>query len=239
MWRFDLIEKTQTVPFSTGAEITSSKKIFEIYRDAESPALRLYLDHFTSFLPEWREFQNEWQAFQKWQENIKMLEGMDEKPGQIMEIPVDGEGFLEVGGPLVPPEESEIDMPSGNHSDLENVNIPERANREGDSQGLPTVNDGKFIQDLVIEDINERIQVGIKRYGTGLQAFNGRKSLLDAYEETMDLLMYLKQRLVEEDELYSIILDVWLSDGTKVGLPIDLWTRILTVVDSVRSEKNG
>lgn len=75
---------------------------------------------------------------------------------------------------------------------------PSRADREGDSQPLPTVHDGPCIQDQVIADIEARKQVGISRYGTALQPHNGRSALLDAYEECLDLACYLKQRLVEE-----------------------------------------
>lgn len=79
--------------------------------------------------------------------------------------------------------------------------VPERANREGDSQPLPTKNDAMDIQSLVIADIRVRRDLGIKRYGTALQPHNGRNALQDAYEECIDLACYLKQRLVEEGAL--------------------------------------
>jgi hypothetical protein len=68
--------------------------------------------------------------------------------------------------------------------------------REGD-QPLPVPNDEQDIQSQVIADIVERRQVGIKRYGTALQPHNGRDALRDAYEEALDLAMYLKQLMVE------------------------------------------
>ena len=70
--------------------------------------------------------------------------------------------------------------------------------REGD-QPLPEVNALPFVQDAVIADIEERRQLGISRYGTALQPFNGRDALRDAYEEAIDLCMYLKQALIERD----------------------------------------
>ena len=82
---------------------------------------------------------------------------------------------------------------------VEGETLPERANREGDSQALPTKNDRPFIQDAVIADIEARKAVGIKRYGTALQPFNGRDALLDLYEELLDACVYLKQALVERD----------------------------------------
>jgi hypothetical protein len=79
------------------------------------------------------------------------------------------------------------------------MSAPERAGREGDSQPMPTVNDEPDIQSRVIADIEARRLVGIKRYGTALQPFNGRDGLTDAYEEALDLAMYLKQVIVERD----------------------------------------
>ena len=55
------------------------------------------------------------------------------------------------------------------------------------------------IQSLVIEDIGTRRLIGIGRYGTPLQAHNGRDALRDAYEEALDLAMYLRQAIEERD----------------------------------------
>lgn len=70
--------------------------------------------------------------------------------------------------------------------------------RPGD-QPLPVRNDEPAIQPLVIKDLEERMQLGIQRYGTLLQANNGRDMLLDAYQEALDLAVYLKGALVERD----------------------------------------
>jgi hypothetical protein len=75
--------------------------------------------------------------------------------------------------------------------------MPEREGREGDSQALPIINDEPFIHDLVKDDLESRKQLGAKRYGTPLQAHNGRSALRDAYEEALDLAVYLKQALME------------------------------------------
>lgn len=64
--------------------------------------------------------------------------------------------------------------------------------REGD-QRLP---DGDVrqpdVQSQVIADIESRRQVGIERYGQGLRPFNGRDTLLDVYEESLDKTIYLR-----------------------------------------------
>ena len=86
---------------------------------------------------------------------------------------------------------------------------PERANRDGDSQPLPTPNDAEDIQSQVIRDIEERRELGIRRYGTALQPHNGRNALQDLYEELLDGAMYAKQALIEggvlAQQLHSFI----------------------------------
>lgn len=64
---------------------------------------------------------------------------------------------------------------------------------------MPTPNGHPAIQDLVIQDIEQRRQIGIQTYGTPLQPFNGRRSLVDAYEEVLDLAMYLRQAIYEAE----------------------------------------
>lgn len=70
--------------------------------------------------------------------------------------------------------------------------------REGD-QPLPIPNSKPIIHELVIEDVRGRLELGTKRYGTGLQPFNGRNALRDAYEEVLDLAAYLRQKIWEEE----------------------------------------
>lgn len=72
--------------------------------------------------------------------------------------------------------------------------------RDGD-QPLPIVNDRESVQAAVIRDLEARTQLGIERYGTALQPHNGRDALRDAYEEAMDLTLYLKQSLIERDSM--------------------------------------
>ena len=52
---------------------------------------------------------------------------------------------------------------------------------------------------LVLDDMKERRRTGIKRYGTPLQANNGRDALVDAYQEALDLAVYLRQAIEERD----------------------------------------
>lgn len=63
----------------------------------------------------------------------------------------------------------------------------------------PKPNDYPAVQDLVVQDIEARKLVGIRRYGTLLQPHNGRDCLMDAYQEALDLVMYLRQAIFERD----------------------------------------
>ena len=55
----------------------------------------------------------------------------------------------------------------------------------------------KNVSDLVLQDIKDRIDMGEKKYGMKLQTFNGRDPLWDAYQEAIDLVMYLRQEIEE------------------------------------------
>lgn len=64
-------------------------------------------------------------------------------------------------------------------------------------QPPPVPNDRPSVWDLVIADMRERDGVGQARYGTPLQAHNGRDALVDAYQEALDLVVYLRQAIEE------------------------------------------
>ena len=52
---------------------------------------------------------------------------------------------------------------------------------------------------LVIRDLSERAVIGQKKYGTRLMTHNGRRGLVDAYQEALDLCLYLKQVILEQN----------------------------------------
>ena len=79
-------------------------------------------------------------------------------------------------------------------------------------QPAPTLTGGPSIQGMVCADLaslstpdarqveadmRAREQVGVARYGTPLQAGNGRDAVRDAYEEALDGCAYLRQALEE------------------------------------------
>jgi len=69
-------------------------------------------------------------------------------------------------------------------------------------QPLPTIREGVgSIQDQVIADLESRKAIGLERYGTLLQPHNGRDMLRDAYEEALDLAVYLRGAIEERDTM--------------------------------------
>ena len=72
-----------------------------------------------------------------------------------------------------------------------------RRNMKRETQPAPKPNGNQPIVDLVMMDILARKVAGVKKYGTPLQANNGRDALQDAYEEALDLAIYLRQAIEE------------------------------------------
>jgi hypothetical protein len=58
---------------------------------------------------------------------------------------------------------------------------------------------GVDVAGLVHRDIESRIGVGRGKYGERLTTHNGRDALVDAYQESLDLVVYLRQAIYERD----------------------------------------
>ena len=76
----------------------------------------------------------------------------------------------------------------------------------------PEHNDLPAVWDLVVEDIKERDRIGTKKYGTRLQPFNGRNALHDAYQEALDLVVYLRQLIFEQECDHEYEVDPGITD---------------------------
>ena len=70
------------------------------------------------------------------------------------------------------------------------------ANERIDEQAPPTPAQGDMWR-KVIEDMEARRLHGIEKYGVPVQPFNGRDPLIDAYQEALDLCVYLRQAIEE------------------------------------------
>jgi hypothetical protein len=64
---------------------------------------------------------------------------------------------------------------------------------------MPIPVSSRPIWELVIEDMQDRDRMGREKYGTPLQAHNGRRPLVDAYQEVLDLAVYLRQAIEERE----------------------------------------
>lgn len=53
--------------------------------------------------------------------------------------------------------------------------------------------------DLVVKDMRARDAFGLRKYGQRLAAHDGRDALADAYQEALDLAVYLRKALFERD----------------------------------------
>lgn len=65
-------------------------------------------------------------------------------------------------------------------------------------QPNPITNDLPIITLLVIQDFDERMAMGVEKYGKPLQPNNGRDPLIDLYQELMDGCLYLRQLIYEK-----------------------------------------
>lgn len=86
-----------------------------------------------------------------------------------------------------------------NHSCYETLDEKVEAASLNSEQPAPKQNIHPAVWDLVITDMKERDKIGEARYGTRLQPFNGRDALVDAYQESLDQTVYLRQLIYERD----------------------------------------
>ena len=60
---------------------------------------------------------------------------------------------------------------------------------------------GNPILGMVLADLTNRALEGKEKYGEPLKAHNGRNALWDAYQEALDLAMYLRQLIQEQSDV--------------------------------------
>ena len=71
---------------------------------------------------------------------------------------------------------------------------------------------------VVLADIQARVEAGKQKYGTLLQTNNGRLALWDLYQELIDACMYIRQRILEEEQWHeSNGLIISLDNGENVA----------------------
>lgn len=70
----------------------------------------------------------------------------------------------------------------------------------GWGQPAPTASTEPACWDLVVQDMQRRDNFGKAKYGVRLQPNNGRDFLRDAYEEALDLAVYLRGLIYEQEQ---------------------------------------
>lgn len=136
--------------------------------------------------------EHSWEAIERMYDRLSTAEPMHASPFEHQCTPGDGPGnfngwlqlrhMLEDGNPP-----------------WWNPDKPSRLGREGDTQPMPKASYAPIAHRMVQDDLERRLEVGIQRYGQPLQAFNGRNSLRDAYEEVLDLAVYLRNAIYEQE----------------------------------------
>jgi len=64
------------------------------------------------------------------------------------------------------------------------------------------------VWELVIEDMKERDKIGREKYKMPLRAYDGRNSLIESYQECLDMAVYLRKAIEEQEEqvlMYRIV----------------------------------
>jgi len=71
---------------------------------------------------------------------------------------------------------------------------------EGADKRQPAPQSGRdVVLPYVLQDVKDRGEFGKGKYGVYLETFNGRDALIDAYQEAIDLVMYLRQLILERE----------------------------------------
>ncbi len=82
---------------------------------------------------------------------------------------------------------------------IDNQPVPSTNMLVDSAQPNPIINDNPPIHIMVVKDFEDRAEFGKSKYGTYLQADNGRDTLKDAYQEALDLCQYLRSMIYKRD----------------------------------------
>lgn len=103
---------------------------------------------------------------------------------------------------------------------------------------MPNVNPA--IWDLVIEDFKKRDAMGFEKYHTHLQGFNGRDGDWEAYQEELDKVVYMRQKLWEKEKMKELVqftdgrIGIWDGCGAEIVYWVeDEWVKDPSVVLSI------
>ena len=106
----------------------------------------------------------------------------------------------------------------------------------------PISNNNPSIHDLAVEDlkregypdylirnIQDRKELGLKKYGTILQAGNGRNALIDALQESLDAIVYIKQAMLDLEDDDCSHLKKMFYIAAELADDLSYWTKDLAI----------
>jgi len=124
--------------------------------------------------------------------------------------------------------------------------IPERRSaadrRQAVDSQTPPTGDGKIVLDAVLARITEmvgcqsislnggfalsadlkaRAEMGLKKYGTELRVNNGRRAVVDLYQEVQDAIMYAMQCQLEGDDFGGMYVESFMLYACQIAGELD------------------
>jgi len=75
--------------------------------------------------------------------------------------------------------------------------------------------------EMLREDLEARAEMGLKKYGTKLRVNNGRRAIVDLYQEIMDAIMYAMQARLEGDVEAGKFVDPLIQYGSMLASHIN------------------
>lgn len=99
--------------------------------------------------------------------------------------------------------------------------VPVPTKQRPEDQRLP---DGLVTEDdfvVLAANLEARRQIGIQRYGQAHVPFNGRDTFLDAYEELLDMLIYMtslrRMQAADREKLIEVVAAAMKSEVPEIG----------------------
>ena len=91
---------------------------------------------------------------------------------------------------------------------------------------------------LVIKDMEDRDKLGKAKYGVALRPHNGRNALIDAYQEVLDLSVYLRQEIEEQQSLIDSLCILHRVPGFEKTTIADIGQSLARLVDKIDELQN-
>lgn len=90
---------------------------------------------------------------------------------------------------------------------------------------------------LVIKDMSDRDLLGKAKYGIPLRSHNGRDALVDAYQEVLDLSVYLRQEIEERRDLQAAVASARKVSGYENANAGDIGGLIEFLLDHIENQR--